>query len=313
MPIDQIFLELESSYDNDPIKDRLRFIERLTAEVAYKILPSGTSLSFKNEQHFVAEKIFSKAGALITVLTERDAPHKALILCRGTETDSWLSLVNDLSIDFGFYGIVHNIQDLQDYLKSKKITKVYIAGKSLGGSHAQYLAALLPQKILAVATVNCPGTPKAVRKCTKKRSYSTYIIRTNGDYIPLVGGPHATGTGSIKGFHLKPPKEEWDNYELTTKEKIKKFFSSSTLEHIRQVTREIFDFKEFDHTHKPMIKIGNTFEYIRLCIAHAFNVVTLGYFNPYRFKNFAEEWIKNNPPYDYSPSNNLKTRAWSSL
>lgn len=312
MPIDHIFHELERSYDGDPVRDRLRFIERLTAEVAYQILPSGTALSFKGQQHFVAEKVFSKAGALITVLTERDAPHKALILCRGTEMDSYLSLINDLSLDFGFYGIVHNIQDLQDYLKSKKITKVYVAGKSLGGAHAQYLAALLPQKILAVATVNCPGTPKAVRKCTKKKSYDTYIIRTNGDYIPLVGGPHATGTGRTYGYQIKPAKEEWDNYEMTTKEKIKKFFSSSTLEHIRQVTREIFEFKEFDHTHKPMIKIGNTFEYIRLGVAHVFNILTLGYFNPYRFKHFAEEWLKNNPPYVASSSSSYD-RVWPYL
>ncbi|MFN4174077.1 MAG: hypothetical protein ACK4HV_03105, partial [Parachlamydiaceae bacterium] len=223
-------------------------------------------------------------------------------------TNSWLSIINDLSIDFGFYGIVHNIKEINDYLKEKKITKVYLAGKSLGGAHAQYLAALLPQKILAVATVNCPGTPKAVRKITKTKNYSTYIIRTNGDYIPLVGGPHATGKGPTKGYQLKPQKEEWDNYELTTKEKIKKFFSSSTFEHIRQVTREIFDFKEFDHTHKPMIKIGNTFEYIRFCVAHIFNLFTLGRFNPHRFKSFAEEWIKNNPPFEKT-SNSLKHRV----
>ena len=135
MPIGDIIFELARSYDGDPVRDRLRFIERLTADVAYQVLEQGTTFAFE-DQHFVAQRVFNKAGALITVFTEKEAPHKALILCRGTKTDSWLSLINDLSIDFGFYGIVHNVQDIQNYLQEKKITKVYLTGKSLGGAHS---------------------------------------------------------------------------------------------------------------------------------------------------------------------------------
>ena len=223
------------------------------------------------------EKVFAKGGAYIFLITaDNDIP---LLVCRGMcpnrkgATGQYLSGVNGVTLDFGFYGAQQNIEDINNYLDSRQITQVNLIGKSLGGSHAQYLSLLLKAKTQLLVTYCSPGIGNF------KTSADVIALRNDGDKVPYLGGAHISGA-TTRIFSIKHADAEWTSSNESFLRKIIAFFKSFATPHVRQTTMQPFTIKELPLTH---LNDGNTFEPIRKIVAHCFNILTARYFNRVRF------------------------------
>lgn len=223
------------------------------------------------------EKVFAKGGAYIFLITsDYDIP---LLVCRGMcpnrkgATGQYLSGINGVTIDFGFYGAQQNLEDINTYLESRNITQINLIGKSLGGAHAQYLSLLLKAKTQMLVTYCSPGIGNY------KTSADVIVLRNDGDKVPYVGGAHISGA-STRIFSIKHANSAWTEENVSFLKKMIEFFKSFANPHVRQTSMEPFSIKEIPLSH---LNDGNTFEPIRKIVSYCFNIFTCGYFNRVRF------------------------------
>lgn len=223
------------------------------------------------------EKVFANGGAYIFLVTsDYDIP---VLVCRGMcpnrkgATGNYLSGINGLTLDFGFYGVQQNLDDIHKYLAAHQITQINLIGKSLGGAHAQYLSLLLKVKTQLLVTYCSPGIGPY------KTEAEVIVLRNNGDKVPYLGGEHITGS-STRIFSIKPVDDMWTSENESLIDKAIAFFKSFATSHVRQTSMQPFSIKEMSLSE---LKAGKTFESIRKVVAHFFNFFTFGYFNRIRF------------------------------
>lgn len=282
----------------DPLKQFMTEVEVLTSRLGDREPPEGTVIRLR-KGYYVVDKVFAGGGCYVSVLrnmTDRKAP---ILLCRGTAvrlkaTGSLLSCFNDLLPDIGMLGIKTIWQDVADYLHAHQIEKIDIWGKSLGGAHAQYLAALVTGKtktrVSSLVTCCSVGVNDHVSEVFQdalrekgKEEPNISIIRNSGcdgkkevDYIPCIGGVHLhTQSNRTKIYYLCPSEASGDLTEgIPTNDwmlrKIYKFMTSFLKAHIRQTTLKEYRVKLVDSIHEE-VKKGLELEWIRGLVAKMLN------------------------------------------
>lgn len=265
-------------------KSNLMMLEAISSRFIDREPPVGTRLQGV-QTSYVVDKTFTKGGAYISLLIPTNSEATPLLACRGmafrrAATSGFKSGLNGLTLDFGFLGAYANLDDIDTYLQEKKIERLNIIGKSLGGAHAQYLSLLLPQKIDLLFTHASPGIGKDL-----KRANRVIILRQDGDGVPFVGGSHLEGKNETRIYSIKPIEEEWTPANEGTFAKLWRFFTSFSKAHVRQTTLQEFDVKEIPADEMDQaLKKGETFEKVRKVVAWIFHFFTFGCFNRPRFE-----------------------------
>jgi hypothetical protein len=280
--------------------------ELFTSRLADREPPLGTKAWYDND-FYVVDRTFAQGGAYITAWKSLNDPTRLLIVCRGTAfrrtaTQGYMSACIDLGKEIGFYGIKSTWSTLQSYLQAGKFQSVDIMGKSLGGGHAQYLAALILAKsalrIERLVTYCSVGVPASVQKLYQKAvankpwTPAITIFRNGGeghemDFVHFFGGSHIYSQGMTRLFYAVPKGQKLDSFDGCFA-KIRGLILSLGRAHTRQTTLRSYDLIEKSDIQKE-IADGESLEPLRQRVAQVFDFATFSYFNPQTFASFSVE------------------------
>lgn len=303
--------EVVNPTNASPLHAKISEIEMLASRLADREPPVGSVLRLK-DGYFVIDRIFAQGGAHVSVLKGVSADQsRAILLCRGTAaswnaTGGYLSVLNDCLKEIGSLGIKSIWKDLKQYLAEHKILQVDILGKSLGGTHAQYLTTLIGGTthvhVNSLSTHSSLGVPTRVQEIFGKEVISKVIqkpeiliIRSAGnpeahdiDYIPCVGGEHLHTENTTEVYYLVPPH---DTHDFATPgeggmaQKILGFMQSFGFAHCRQNTLRPYSLRAGGNLQHE-VRVGTQLEPIRNIVATFIDYITLGLVNGEPFEKF---------------------------
>lgn len=290
-------------------------LEMLTSRLAEREPPVGSVIRL-GTGYYVADHLFSGGGAYVTMWKSLGQHPHYILACRGTATrgnatEGYMSTLNDFLPEIGFYGVRSIWPGVKQYLASNKIKQVDIIGKSLGGSHAQYLATLITgltgTEVHSLKTCCSAGTPESVQKLfekglvEKRKPNPVVDVYRNGgdiesdemDFIPCVGGPHLYAPGTTRFIYVTPKEKEdipfVESYHKTaeTLEKLLVAFRSLGKAHARQNSLKEYSLIE-SHDIDVEKNVGTRLESWRSLAAFFVNAVTFRNFDTETFEQYYE-------------------------
>lgn len=285
-------------------------VEMLTSRFIDREPPMGSVVRLQGG-YFSVDRIFSRGGAHINALVEiASEKPRTILLCRGTAwrptaTGRLLSGVNDWLKEIGLLGVKSVWREIKRYLDEKSLSHVELYGKSLGGAHAQYLAALVSgktsTKVKALVTNSSTGVPEIVdeifrtnvKKLLPEQQPHIIIVRNGGirhkneiDDVPAVGGTHLYLENRTKVFYLTPKRyiSPVENMRVTSPT-LRSLWKSLKTSHGRQTTLAAFNVLEGKNTKEEAQK-GLVLESTRRMLAQVIDLLTFGILNDQDFAKY---------------------------
>jgi hypothetical protein len=288
--------------------------EMLTSRLADREPTLGTVIRLR-EGYYSVDRIFTKGGAYVSVIKSMSNPSKAIVICRGTAsrpaaTGAFLSGINNILKEMGFFAVKSIWHDLKKYLSQSQIEEIDVMGKSQGGAHAQYLITLLlgksSQKVNSLTTYCGVGVPGKVQETFEKiikfknvHKPKILILRNSGedaknqvDYIPLYGGVHVHTPDTTEVYYITPADSQKPIEFIPRIRRIgqvwDKLLKSFKWSHCRQTTLQTFTIFKKDDIEND-VNSGMKLEPLRRRIAGLINILTLGFANRISFVQFYEK------------------------
>ncbi len=187
-----------------PEDQKVEFYRICGSQISYEHWKPGESIGYLG--YHVDEVIRNTKGLKIVVLVSNEKNRPPILCCRGTRGRQ--NLRDDLEMNIGKYGYTPSSKQIEEKIKAlnTKYGPVVLTGHSLGGAHAQMIAAHLTAHtdIKEVYHYNSPGVGKKYADMFEKAKKGkepppiVYSVRHQNDLIYHAGGRHITADHTIK-------------------------------------------------------------------------------------------------------------------